>query len=61
MGTAVVAGMSVATFVGVLLTPAFFVLIERLSGRGGAHAAAPGAATDAAIAVAATAPAQGHS
>lgn len=37
MGTAVVAGMSVATFIGVLLTPAFFVLIERLSGRG--HAA----------------------
>jgi HAE1 family hydrophobic/amphiphilic exporter-1 len=31
MGTAVVAGMSVATFVGVMLTPAFFVFIERRS------------------------------
>jgi HAE1 family hydrophobic/amphiphilic exporter-1 len=47
MGTAVVAGMSVATLVGVLLTPAFFVLIE---GRSGAkkHAAAS-AAADAAL------------
>jgi len=46
MGTAVVAGMSVATFLGVLLTPAFFVLIERRSagkhkGQGAAPAAAP--------------------
>jgi len=32
MGTAVVAGMSVATFLGVLLTPAFFVLIQRRAG-----------------------------
>ena len=31
MGTAVVAGMTVATFVGVMLTPAFFVLVERRS------------------------------
>jgi HAE1 family hydrophobic/amphiphilic exporter-1 len=42
MGTAVVWGMSVATVVGVLLTPAFFVLIERLSGsQPPADAAAP--------------------
>src|SRR5690606_5049974 len=33
MGTAVVWGMSVATIVGVLLTPAFFVLVERTAGR----------------------------
>ncbi len=31
MGTAVVAGMTVATFVGVMLTPAFFVFVERRS------------------------------
>jgi HAE1 family hydrophobic/amphiphilic exporter-1 len=41
MGTAVVAGMTVATIVGVLLTPAFFVFIERLSGRKHAPAASP--------------------
>jgi HAE1 family hydrophobic/amphiphilic exporter-1 len=35
MGTAVVAGMTVATFFGVLLTPAFFVFIERR--KGGQH------------------------
>jgi hydrophobic/amphiphilic exporter-1 (mainly G- bacteria), HAE1 family len=55
MGTAVVAGMTVATIVGVLLTPAFFVLIERLSGKKHEPAPvrdpAPGGAT---------APAGGH-
>jgi HAE1 family hydrophobic/amphiphilic exporter-1 len=44
MGTAVVAGMTVATIVGVLLTPAFFVFIERLSGRKHTPAAAPASA-----------------
>ena len=58
MGTAVVAGMSVATFVGVLLTPAFFVFIERRKG-GKQPAPAPVAATGGAHAPAA-APAAGH-
>ncbi|MFN2427497.1 MAG: efflux RND transporter permease subunit [Candidatus Binatia bacterium] len=44
MGTAVVAGMSVATFLGVLLTPAFFVLIERRKDRKQALTAAAPAA-----------------
>src|SRR6185369_3434661 len=54
MGTAVVAGMSVATFVGVLLTPAFFVLIARKGKK--AEVTATAAATPAA----APAPAGGH-
>ncbi|MFN2377154.1 MAG: efflux RND transporter permease subunit [Candidatus Binatia bacterium] len=41
MGTAVVAGMTVATVVGVLLTPAFYVLIERWSGKKAPPAPAP--------------------
>ena len=35
MGTAVVAGMTIATFLGVLLTPAFFVFIERRGAKKG--------------------------
>ncbi len=54
MGTAVVAGMSVATFVGVLLTPAFFVLIARKAKK--SEVTAPAGATPAA----APAPAGGH-
>ncbi len=44
MGTAVVAGMTIATVIGVLLTPAFFVFIERVSGGGHAKAPADGSA-----------------
>jgi HAE1 family hydrophobic/amphiphilic exporter-1 len=44
MGTAVVAGMSVATVLGVLLTPAFFVLIERRGAGKKVHPPAPAAA-----------------
>ena len=44
MGTAVVAGMSVATVLGVLLTPAFFVLIERRGAGKKAHPPATAAA-----------------
>ena len=41
LGTAVVFGSLAATLLGVFLTPALFVLIERMSGR--KHAPAPGA------------------
>jgi len=34
MGTAVFSGMLVATFLGVFIIPALFVIVERLSGRG---------------------------
>jgi HAE1 family hydrophobic/amphiphilic exporter-1 len=33
MGVAVFSGMLVATVIGVFLTPAFFVIVERLAGR----------------------------
>jgi HAE1 family hydrophobic/amphiphilic exporter-1 len=45
MGTAVVAGMTVATFVGVMLTPAFFVLVERRSANKRAAASASASGT----------------
>ncbi|MBI5507045.1 MAG: multidrug efflux RND transporter permease subunit [Deltaproteobacteria bacterium] len=54
MGTAVVAGMSVATLLGVLLTPAFFVFIERRGA--GKHKGPPAVAAT----PAAPAPKGGH-
>ena len=41
MGMAVFAGMLVATFLGVLLIPMLFVFVEKATGGGKAHAAAP--------------------
>ncbi|HMO05602.1 MAG TPA: multidrug efflux RND transporter permease subunit [Kiritimatiellia bacterium] len=43
MGTAVLSGMLVATVIGVFLTPAFFVFVEKLAGKGkkGSPAAPP--------------------
>jgi HAE1 family hydrophobic/amphiphilic exporter-1 len=40
LGTAVIMGMLVATLIGIFLVPVLFVVIERLSHRGGAPAAA---------------------
>jgi HAE1 family hydrophobic/amphiphilic exporter-1 len=41
LGTAVIMGMLVATLVGIFLVPVLFVVIERLTHRGGTTAAAP--------------------
>jgi multidrug efflux pump subunit AcrB len=41
LGTAVFAGMIGVTLFGLFLTPAFYVLIRRLSGRSQATVAAP--------------------
>jgi HAE1 family hydrophobic/amphiphilic exporter-1 len=38
MGVAVFSGMLIATILGVLLIPALFVAVQRLTGGGGAHA-----------------------
>ena len=41
LGTTVVTGMLAATALGIFLVPALFVFMERLSGKGRAHAASP--------------------
>ena len=41
LGTAVFSGMIGVTFFGIFLTPVFFSVIERLTGQGQKHAAAP--------------------
>ncbi|NTU60670.1 MAG: multidrug transporter, partial [Deltaproteobacteria bacterium] len=41
MGMAVFSGMLIATILGVCLVPVLFVAVEKLTGGGKAHAAAP--------------------
>jgi HAE1 family hydrophobic/amphiphilic exporter-1 len=41
MGMAVFAGMLIATFLGVLLIPMLFVMVEKVMGRANAHVPAP--------------------
>jgi len=46
MGMTVFSGMLAATVLGVLVVPALFVMVERLSGRGRGKSAGPGTATE---------------
>jgi HAE1 family hydrophobic/amphiphilic exporter-1 len=48
LGTVVVIGMLAATIIGIFITPALFVAIERLAGGGGGHATATAPAQQAA-------------